>query len=84
MIAFQCIKTGQFVARMPIGRDYEFAPLLAGAMPYAAEDEDWLRRTYLSLDKFRTVTYSSRIDHPANDLSKLSREELAARYPIAR
>lgn len=25
MIAFQCTKTGQFVARMPIGRDYEFA-----------------------------------------------------------
>lgn len=82
MIAFQNIKSGKYMSRLPIGRDFETTTLLADAIPYATDHEDWLRRTYLGMDGFRTVTYSSRIDHPANDIANLGKEQLAERHSI--
>lgn len=81
MIAFQHIKSGWFLANA--GR-MEDTQLLADAYPWADCDETRLRRDYPGLNRYRTVTFSTRIDHPANNLATLSREELAARYPIAR
>jgi hypothetical protein len=80
MISFQHIKSGQFLAS-PTG--WTHSDLLADAYPWAECDEARLRDGTPFLSDYRTVTFSTRIDHPANDLAKLSREQLAERYPIA-
>ncbi len=77
MIAFQHIQTGRFLAR-----EKTDACLLYDAYPWHESDEDRLRSTSPHLKDYRTVTFSTRIDHPMNDLSRISPEELAARYPM--
>lgn len=78
MIAFQNIKTGEFLSSRT---DWTHCQLLSDAYPFHQNDEKHMRETY-PLKDYRTVNYSSRIDHPMNDLAKLTREQLAARYPI--
>jgi hypothetical protein len=58
--------------------------LIADSMPWHPCDEAPQRAKHPILAEFRTVVFSSRIDHPLNDLAKLSREELARRYPLDR
>lgn len=81
MIAFQHIKSGRYLASRS---DWSHSALLADAFPFHPIDEAPMRERFPALSQYRTVTWSSRIDHPSNNLANLSREELAARYPIAR
>jgi len=82
MIAFQNTKTGLYLRRAS-ETESEWVKLLADSMPWHPNDEKWMRERYgFLLSDCRTVTFSSRIDHPANDLARLTREELAERYPI--
>ena len=74
MIAFQSMKgERRFIARMPscMG-SVETVAMLADAMPWHPCDEERLRREFVFLRDYRTITYSSRIDHPMNDLAKLT------------
>ena len=94
MIAFQNIKTGLFFAGFAYNPPSERADrlaepqwtkLLSDAYPYnQSADEDRMRRDWEFLGHCRTVTFSTRIDHPDNSMSRLSPEELAQRYPITR
>lgn len=81
MIAFQHIESSGFLASLG---ERSHAALLADAYPWHQTDEKRLRDKYPFLGDYRTVTFSTRIDHPSNDLAKMSREQLAERYPIAR
>lgn len=87
MIAFQHIKSGEFLAGAP-NFPWLHCPsnvaLLADAYPWHESDEAFVRGSHAFLVDYRTVTFSTRIDHPSNDLSNLTREQLAERYPIAR
>ncbi len=85
MISFQHIKTGEFLAS---ASSWMHCPsncaLLCDAYPWHESDEAFMRGAHAFLRDYRTVTFSTRIDHPLNDLANLTREELATRYPIAR
>ena len=80
MIAFQHIRGGSFLASPT---SWAHCDLLADAYPWHETDEARLRAEKNFLADYRTVTFSTRIDHPMNDLSKLTPEQLAARYPIS-
>lgn len=94
MISFQNIRTGLFFSGFAYNPPSErsdrrcepqWSKLLSDAYPYnQAADEDRMRRDWPFLAECRTVIFSTRIDHPANNLANLTREELAERYPIAR
>lgn len=79
MIAFQHVETGGFLASLS---QMTHAALLADAYPWHQGAEARLRDKHPFLGDYRTVTYSTRIDHHANDLAKLTRDQLAERYPI--
>jgi len=79
MITFQHIKSGRYLASRS---DWSHAVLLADAYPFHVNDEAPMRARYADLVGYRTVAYSTRIDHPENDLGKLSPEELQKRYPV--
>jgi hypothetical protein len=81
MIAFQHIKSGEFLRSRS---EWSHAALLADAYPFHSSDEAPMRRDWPALAAYRTVTFSTRIDHPLNNLASLTREQLAERYPIAR
>lgn len=79
MIAFQHIKSGEFLSTSD---GFNTMPLLADAYPWHESDEVHLRFSNPFLEDYRTVTFSTRIDHPSKNLAVLTREQLAARYPI--
>ena len=81
MIAFQHIESGGFLASQT---GWSHTDLLADAYPWHASDETWLRDKHPFLGDYRTVVFSTRIDHPQNNLATLTREQLAERYPISR
>lgn len=69
MIAFQNIMTGRYFAGFTtsqVRRESTWVVRLADSLPYSQAADEARIRKELSPIAVRTVTYSSRIDHPTN------------------